>query len=308
METTEYLKMDDGVRIFFRMWEVEQPRALVQIIHGMDEHSERYRAFAAFLNTYGITVFATDHRGHGYTAGSLEKVGYIGEDGFEKMVADERVIQLYMQERCGKQLPVFMLGHSMGSFITQRFIQQHGETLAGAILVGSCGYNSAVKMGKIAAAFSERIKRDEYSKVLEGLIFRGYNKKTAKRTMFDWVAADDAVVDAYLADPYCGNGFPPSFYRQFMVFLTTIFEAEHTMKVPKDLPIYLLSGAEDPVGLYGKGVLRLYAQYRQLGIKSLDMKLYEKSRHEILNDIEKEMVYRDVITWIEHVLKMVQVN
>lgn len=303
MLETRYMTAVDGTAVFVRSWTIENPIGNVQVVHGMNEHGGRYDEFAVFLNTHGFNVYATDHRGHGATAGSVERIGYIKEVGFATMVSDEYQLLCEIKQAGDKELPHFLLGHSMGSFVTQRFIQLYGYELAGTILMGSCGYNSIVRIGRYAAILAEKVKKDAPSLLLEKLVFKGYNHRTEKRTTYDWLAADPTVVDTFIADPYCAHIFPPSFYHHFLQWLQDIFIPSEVAKIPKDLPLLLVAGAEDPVGLYGKGMEDLEKQYQKHGTKDLQLILYPESRHEILNDIEKEQVFSDILRWLqEHVL------
>ena len=298
MSTTFHLTAFDYHKIFVRNWSVDEPKAIVQIVHGMNEHSERYHEFARFLNDNGYGVFATDHRGHGNSALHVEKIGYIGENGFEGMVNDEKVLFDHIQNEY-PDTPHFICGHSMGSFVTQRYIQQYGHELTGCILIGSGYHRWEMKLGVAIANIFERLTNDKRSKGLEKLIFNGYNTRFDNQTGFEWLARDTAVVDEYIQDPFCAHVFPPSFYRQFLSFLNVIFKEENVSQVPVSLPLYLLSGKDDPVGQFGKGVERLYQQYERIGSNDVHYKLYPGGRHEILNDYDKSLVYEDILKWLD---------
>lgn len=295
---TFYLTASDGVEVFVRSWCVEAPKGVMQIVHGMNEHSGRYAEFAEFLNDWGYDVYATDHRGHGQTVGDPQKVGYIGENGFTLMVEDEEMLRQFIGEKYNHQIPQYILGHSMGSFIIQRFIQIYGDGLAGVILMGSCGYNNMAKMGRHVAKMIEKKNNDERSTFLEKVVMSSYNKKTKKETPYDWLASDPQVMKNFMADPYCAKVFPPSFYRQLLQWLVDIFDKDEIARIPKKLPLLLVAGTQDPVGLYGRGMLSLHIQYKNHGTEDLDMYLYEDSRHEVLNDVEKKQVMDDILTWL----------
>ncbi|GBU10836.1 hydrolase [Erysipelotrichaceae bacterium] len=295
---TRYLTSHDGTQIFIRIWVIPMPKAIIQIVHGMAEHSERYCDFAASCNAAGFSVYATDHRGHGQTVKNARDFGYIGENGFENMVEDEFALLNDVQTKIAGEIPYFILGHSMGSFLVQRFIQKHSENIAGALIIGSTGYNKNTRLGQKVAALFEKITKDKPSRLLEKIIFTGYNSKTAKKTDFDWLATDETVVANYITDDFCGNTFPPSFYNQLMAFLGKIADINERRQILPNFSIFILSGAADPVGLYGKGVQELFWQYEDVGLTNITMKIYPKSRHEILNDIEKAEVYDDIKNWI----------
>lgn len=301
MSNTFHLTAHDNHKIFVRHWHVCEPKAIVQIVHGMNEHSERYHEFACFLNQAGYCVYATDHRGHGNSALHVDRIGYIGENGFEEMVKDEKTLFDHIQSET-PYIPHFILGHSMGSFVTQRYIQLYGNELAGSLLIGSGSNRWDLRIGAKVANAYEKLTNDKRSKGLEKLVFNGYNTRFNKRTGFEWLANDTVIVDEYIEDPYCAHVFPPSFYRQFLSFLYLIFQDEHVSQVPVSLPLYILSGQDDPVGQFGKGVEKLYQQYEQRGCKDVHYKLYPGGRHEILNDFDKLVVFKDIVTWLnEHI-------
>ncbi|WP_052343561.1 alpha/beta hydrolase [Bacillus massiliigorillae] len=298
MSTTFHLTAHDNHKIFVRYWHVDEPKAVVQIVHGMNEHSERYHEFAYYLNQAGYCVYATDHRGHGNSALHADRIGYIGENGFEEMVNDEKVLFDYIQST-NLYLSHFILGHSMGSFITQRYIQLYGNELAGALLIGSGSHRWDMQIGATIANIYEKLTKDKRSKSLEKLVFNGYNSRFENRTGYEWLANDSVIVDEYIKDPYCAHVFPPSFFRQFLTFLNRIFQEDYISQVPVTLPLYILSGENDPVGQFGKGVERLYQQYKQIGCNDVNYKLYPGGRHEILNDFDKLEVFQDIRIWLD---------
>ncbi|MBD3106988.1 alpha/beta hydrolase [Bacillus sp. AGMB 02131] len=298
---TFYLTTPDKHQTFVRSWMIEHPKAIVQIVHGMNEHSKRYNAFARFLNAQGFAVFATDHRGHGHSARNEESIGYIGDDGFTMMVDDEHMLYQHIQASI-PSVPHFLLGHSMGSFITQRYIQLYGSELTGAILVGTGGPRHDLKLGAFVAGLVEKANGDKRMKTLDKVIFNGYNSRFIKKTGFEWLANDPDVVHDFITDPFCGHIFPPSFFRQFMQFMQSIFEIDEVKKVPAKLPVIILSGSNDPVGQYGKGTDKLFHLYQSIGLNNLRYKLYPNGRHEILNDYNRQEVYEDIVAWLHEQL------
>ena len=297
---TFYLTTADNHQTFVRNWTIEQPKAIVQIVHGMNEHSKRYDEFARFLNDKGFTVYATDHRGHGHSALDEERVGYIGENGFHLMVNDEHELFQHIHAQY-PHLPHFLLGHSMGSFIAQRYIQLYGHGLAGTVLIGSGGPRGDFKLGERLSEIIEKATGDKRIKTLDRIIFNGYNSRFIKRTGFEWLANDTDVINRFLSDPYCGHIFPPSFFRQFLNFMQFIFRHEEVEKVPASLPILILSGSNDPVGQYGKGTEKLFKQYQSIGVENLTYKLYPDERHEILNDFNRHRIFEDILVWFNKV-------
>ena len=291
------------LEIFVYKWlpdENEEVKGVVQIAHGMAETAARYESFASTLTKDGFIVYANDHRGHGKTAGEIEKLGDLGEDGFNMMVENMHELNERIKEE-NMNLPVFLFGHSMGSFLTQRYICLYGSQLKGAIITGTCGKQGIIiDIGRLMAKGEIRkIGRCGKSNKLDKLSFGSYNNSfKPNRTGFDWLSRDNKQVDKYIDDPFCGTVFTAGFFYDFLSGLKSIADDIEIKNVPKDLPIYIFSGDKDPVGRNGKGVLKLVKTYKKQGIKDLTYKLYKDGRHEMLNETNKEEVMVDVIKWL----------
>lgn len=302
----------DNLPIFVYHWqssEEVEPRGVVQIAHGMAETAARYEHFAQFLTDEGYQVYANDHRGHGRTAGDVETLGAIGEDGYNKMILNLHQVNELIH-RDNPNLPVFLLGHSMGSFLVQKYMALFGHTVNGVILSGTNGKQSPLIHFAITIALREIRKRGETAKspTLNQLLFRNYNKNlTPKRTDFDWLTRDTGEVDRYIADPYCGNILTTGFYYHFLRGLTELQTPAVLQAIPRDLPIFLISGTEDPVGNYGKGVLQLVRKYKSLQLSDVSYELYPGARHELLNETNRKDVMRDVLNWLNQHNPLVQV-
>ena len=303
-ENFSFTSRCDGLEIQCYAWKEVEPlkvKGVVQIAHGMVEHAARYQRFAKYLNSQGYLVYANDHRGHGKTAGKPEDVGYLGDkDGFERMVQDcHQLTEMIKKEH--PDLPLYFFGHSMGSFITQRYIQEFGKEIKGAILSGSNGSSPIFGVAKIIA--KGEIKKNGpkgKSEKMNKLSFGSYNDNfKPNRTDYDWLSRDNAEVDKYIADPYCGSVCSSQFYYDFMDGLVTIFKKSNVNNVPKDLPLLIISGSLDPVGAQGKGVTKLKNMYDKVGIKDVTMKLYPDARHEILNEINRDEVMNDIGNWLK---------
>lgn len=292
-----------SLEIFVYKWipkEGVKVKGIVQISHGMAETAARYEGFARALTYDGFIVYANDHRGHGQTAKEIEKLGDLGEDGFNSMVENMHQLNEKIKEE-NPNLPIFLFGHSMGSFLAQRYICLYGRELDGVILSGSCGKQGiAVDIARfIAKREIKKIGRTGKSNKLNKLSFGSYNNSfKPNRTEFDWLSRDTKEVDKYIADPFCGTVFTAGFFYDFLTGLKLIADDKEIKKVPKDLPIYIFSGIKDPVGKNGTGVLRLINTYREHGIRDLTYKLYKDGRHEMLNENNKEEVIADVIEWL----------
>ena len=304
MKTREFcFNSDEGTKIYTYVFEPEEGpvTGVVQIVHGMVEHAMRYERFAEALTAHGYKVYAHDQRGHGKTAGSPENVGHLADsDGFNWLVKDaHKLTGIIREENPG--LPLILFGHSMGSFVSQRYMELYGKDVEGVVLSGSNGASILFTFGRIAAKME--LKKNgptARSPKLNGLAFGSYNKKfNPKRTDFDWLSRDHAEVDKYIADPYCGQICTCEFYYDFMDGLVTLSKKENVKKIPADLPVLIVSGDMDPVGDYGKGVKKLYETYCENGMKDVKMKLYPGAHLEILNETNREEVTEDVIAWIE---------
>lgn len=304
MKVENFTFKDKGdLEIFVYKWlpdEKMQVKGVVQIAHGMAETAARYSGLASALTSNGFIVYANDHRGHGKTAGETSKLGDLGEDGFNSMVENMKSLNEMIKKE-NLNLPIFLFGHSMGSFLTQRYICLYGSGLKGAILSGSCGKQGIIIdiARLIAKGEIKKIGRGAKSNKLNKLSFGSYNncfKPT--RTDFDWLSRDNKEVDKYIDDPFCGTIFTAGFFYDFLGGLKSIADKREIKKVPKDLPIYIFSGDKDPVGKSGKGVLKLVRSYKEHGIKDLTYKLYKDGRHEMLNEVNKGEVIEDVIKWL----------
>lgn len=296
-------KGKDDLEIFVYKWipDVEvQVMGVVQLAHGMAETAARYEDFASNLTENGFIVYANDHRGHGKTAGKVDVLGDLGKDGFNSMIEDMHRLNDFIKEE-NMTLPIFLFGHSMGSFLTQRYICLYGSELKGAILTGTCGNQGIiVDIGRIASKVEIiRKERNVKSINLNKLIF-GANNNSFKpnRTFFDWLSRDKKEVDKYIDDPYCGTVFTAGFFSDFLCGLKGAAEVEEIKNIPSDLPIYIFGGDKDPVGRNGKGVLKLVKTYEKHGIKDLTYRLYKDGRHEMLHETNKEEVIADTIKWI----------
>ncbi|GMA56820.1 alpha-beta hydrolase superfamily lysophospholipase [Alicyclobacillus sacchari] len=300
---------DDSTQIYGCTWSPEDrsaPRAVVQIAHGMAEHIARYDAFAQFLVSQGIVVYGHDHRGHGRTGTQHGILGYFADhDGFEKVVRDIEVVTKRIEEDY-PGVPIFLFGHSMGSSLSLRYIQQFGERLAGVILCGSGWFSRPILMLASWLAVREVAKRGrrEPSPFLHRLTFGGFNKAfRPNRTEMDWLSRDTTQVDAYLADPLCGHVHTAGFFHDYFCGLQIVEQPKQMVQVPESLPFLLISGTRDPVGNFGRGVQKLRAALQRAGVLNIDYKLYTDARHELLNEIGREQVYTDIYRWIERRLQ-----
>lgn len=294
----------DGTETFVHRWLPVRDgriRGAVQIAHGMAEHAGRYAQCAGALADAGYAVYANDHRGHGRTAGAAENLGHFADrNGWEMVVEDMRRLGCTIAaEHPG--LPVFLFGHSMGSFLARSYIVRHGKGVRGVILSGTGGDPGLPgRLGIMLARWEIRIRGVRAkSPLLTKLTFGRFNAPfRPNRTPYDWLSGDEAAVDRYLADPLCGSICSATFFRDLLGGIRALSKAEATRTVPADLPVLLFSGERDPVGKGGRGVGKVYRTYRNAGVRDVTLKVYQGGRHEMLNEINREEVYRDLIGWL----------
>jgi alpha-beta hydrolase superfamily lysophospholipase len=299
VKTTFWMKSIDDTEIYVEKWveEDQEPKAIVQIAHGMAEHFQRYHDFIQFLVQNGIYVYGNDHRGHGKTGQKQGLMGYFSDkDGFEKATNDlHQITQLIKTDY--PNTPLFLLGHSMGSFLSRHYIQKFASDISGVILSGTGYYPRATSnFGKLVAS---RLAPKEKSPFMNKLAFGTFNRKIKNpKTPFDWLTRDETVVQAYLEDSLSGYIPTARFFVDLMTGLLWIHSPERNKQVPKDLPMFIISGDEDPVGSYGKGVWKTASMYKNLGIEDISVSLVEGARHEVLNEINKEEVYTEIVNWV----------
>ncbi|MBC8079070.1 MAG: lysophospholipase [Gorillibacterium sp.] len=298
--------VDNQIPIYCWEPDSESPiRGLIQLVHGSCEHAGRYEHFAHFLTEQGYVVYANDLRGHGRSVTALEDLGYFGErGGWNAMVAELYEVTLLAKEEY-PNLGLVMLGHSMGSFLARQYACTFGGGLKGLVLSGTAHHpRGLLHMGHTLANLSIMKNGSKHrSKLLFNLSYASFNRRFhPARTKLDWLTRDEEVVDRFLADKYCGFVFTASGFRDMFEGLLFITDRAWINQTPRTLPILLLSGTNDPVGDYGRMVKRAYHEYRNAGIPKVRMKLYEGMRHEILNEIGKEDVYREIADWVNQCL------
>ncbi len=275
-------------------------RAVLQIVHGMVEYVDRYDDFARFLGAQGIVVVGDDHLGHGDSVASQEDWGYLGDNGFECIVNDVRKIQKQFKKRF-PGVPYYILGHSMGSFLTRYFLIKYGREVDGAIIMGTGYYSVPIAVfGKVLTQAVAAVKGWRYrSALVNKLAFGSYNKGFAPaRTDFDWLSRDEATVDAYVGEPRCQFIFTQNAYHEMFKGLEFIAKKSNLKKMPKRLPVFFVSGGEDPVGNSGQGVQKVYDMFVLAGMDNMDITFYEGARHEILNETNRQEVYDDLYDWL----------
>lgn len=315
--TITYASRDNASTVRALMWEPDEvasggeaPRGLVQIVHGMSEHVERYEGFASFLCEQGFAVCANDHIGHGKSVSSAEDLGHMPlEVGEDVLVADVQTLRELALERLSQRcdmrvsgIPYVIFGHSMGSFITRVFLTRHAFGVRAAVLCGTGHQPRPLSTAGKALTSSLAKKHGEryVSELVDGMGVGGYGRaiKDAE-TDLDWIATDPEVVAEYQRDPLCGQKFTVGAYHVLTSLVSDATDLRLARRVPHALPLLFVSGDQDPVGECGAGVHRAAEMYRKAGVESVTEKLYPGMRHEILNEPVKGEVHRDVLAWLE---------
>lgn len=300
-EGFELLSVDQKTFLHGYHWSCPTPWAVLQISHGMAEHILRYDELATYLNTLGIAVIGHDHLGHGKSI-QQQPQGYFHDD----KTTFGLIKDLYQVTGWGKNrypdLPLFILGHSMGSFVLRNYIFDHGSEIDGAILMGT-GQQPIwlTQIGRQTAGFLSHFQGEtHHSKLIDRIAFGNMNRKISnRRTDKDWLSSVPEEVDAYLGDHNCGFLFTLNGYRELFSMIIQSQDSEKMKHVPKELPLLFLSGKDDPVGDFGKGVMKAAQAYQKAGSTKVTVKLYENARHEIVNERQKQIVFRDICKWME---------
>ena len=290
-----YFRSLDGVHDVhaIRWVPAGEPRAVLQIVHGMCEHIARYDEFARYLAERGVLVAGHSHLGHGLTAKTEEELGWFGEpDGNMLLIGD--IHQLREQTQI-PGVPYFILGHSMGSFLLRQYLGLHGAGLAGAIIMGTGDIPGAVlKAGQLTCRSIAAVKGWHHrSAFVSGFVTEGYKRKYG----LTWLSKNEESNRSYEADPFCGFRFTLNGYCNFFLGVDRANRQEAAGEIPKACPLLFIAGAEDPVGGSGKGVRAVYSRYRRQGARAR-IRLYPGGRHEILNELDREQVYADIYNWI----------
>lgn len=278
-----------------------RPRAVLQISHGVAEYILRYEPLAEYLTARGFAVGGHDHLGHG---GSVAPGGarlYFGSKGSWSWVVDDLYARYNLLKREFPDVPLFLLGHSMGSFLARTYLIRYPGTVDGCIIMGTGQMSTAlVSAGRAVAALERRrVGEDQTSPVVERLAFGAYNKRFApNRTGFDWLSVNEENVDRYIADPLCGGNASIGLFREMLGGLRFIARPENLKKMNANTPVLFVSGAMDPVGDCGKGVRRAYGSFLRAGARDVSLRLYPELRHEILNEDCREDIFRDLYLWL----------
>ena len=300
-----FLSNDGKTAVHAMKWTPDsgEYKAILQISHGMVEFIERYAPFAEFLTTKGYMVVGHDHIGHGQSVATQEDWGYFCEGNpSDILVEDMHKLRNLMQEE-NSDVPYFMLGHSMGSFMLRKYLAVHNDKLRGAIIMGT-GFipENMTSLALMLTSVIAKLRGSKHrSKLIQSLAFgedyKGFDM-TGENPENSWLTKDVDIVKAYYKEPRCTYMFTVNGYKGLFEAVNYSCNPENAAKLPKKLPLFIVSGADDPVGGLGKGVKDVYDMYKEAGMHDLTYKLYKNDRHEILNETDKQIVFDDLLAWM----------
>lgn len=318
-----FLSRDAKTYIHAVKWEPEklQAKAFLQLVHGMTEHIDRYDDFARFVAEKGFIVVGHDHLGHGTSVQTKADWGYFAPEnpdkiliqdiqGLKLLVTEERSMAAVedITKEASKELPYFILGHSMGSYLLREYLGIYDDRLSGAIIMGT-GYESDkdTSRGLKLISLLSKLKGERHrSKLVKKMTMgKAYDKFDLKGNDLtrSWLTRNPKVVDEYIKDPRCTFLFTLNGYRGLISAVRFSCDEENVQKIQKDIPLLLISGEDDPVGNLGEGVKRVFEVMKNVGIKDVSMNLYPGCRHEILNEINNEKIYEDILNWMLYRIK-----
>ena len=305
-----YPSADGATKIHAAKWVPDgEPKAVFQIIHGMTEYTGRYEDFAEFMCNHGFLVVAEDHLGHGLSVQDNKHYGFFGAKGNEWLIQDIHQLKLDTRKEY-PELPYFMMGHSMGSFLVREYITMddghYADDLAGVIIMGT-GWQTpiALKAGKLLAKIIGIDELCKTSPALESVAFGAYLKKIKEpKTHKDWLTRDEAVIEKYTKDPLCMFRFTANGYYHMFSAMEVACSTEAMKEIPAGLPLLLISGGADPVGNYGEAVRKAYNAYCENTDCKVEIEIYPEDRHEVLNELNKDEVYDDLLGFTNYCLSL----
>ena len=302
-----YFESRDGVsKLHAIVWsdETKNPIGILQIIHGMAEYIDRYDDFARFMVGKGFVVVGDDHLGHGDSVGENGTYGYFcKKDPATVLVRDEHRLKKLMEAKY-PGVPYYILGHSMGSFIARNYLNRYGSGIQGMIVMGTGNQSKALlSASKVLVGLTGFFCGEKHvAKFINKLAFGTFNRAIEDaKTNVDWLTKDEAIVDKYIADERCGFTFTVNGFRGLFELIYRLQKPKNLVTIPKKIPVFLVSGEEDPVGDYGEGVIGAKNDLVRAGLENVSMKLYPGDRHEILNETDKDIVYQDIYEWLESI-------
>ena len=306
MRTDHYFDSCGAGQIHYCRWSpVGEPKAILQIVHGIAEFVERYDEFANYLTSQGYLVVAEDHMGHGKSINGDGIQGYFHGGWFHAVADTYHLLEMTKAEY--PDVPYILFGHSMGSFMARTILCKYPDSGIAAAIICGTGWQPAFAIPgllKVMDRVCAKTGETNPNETIHKMIFGGYNNKVEhKRTDFDWLTRDNAIVDAYIAHPLCGFVASCGLLRDMMQGILYVEQPKNLAHMKKDLPLFFIAGAADPVGSYGKGVRQAAAAYEKAGMEQVTTRIYPLCRHEILNEINRVEVYEDITQWIGKYVK-----
>jgi len=293
---------DNTTKLHAIRWIPEQkPAAILQVVHGMAEYINRYDEFASKMAGQGLLVVGDDHLGHGQSVPTGGTYGYFCENDPATVVVRDVHRLKKLTQTAYPGIPYFIMGHSMGSFITRNYLCKYGSGIDGAVIIGTGMQSKSVLMVSKAAAAIQKVfyGSRHVSHFIDKNAFGGYNRRIQNaRTTADWLTKDADRVDAYIRDSQCGFVFTVNGFQTLFELIWRLYKKENLENMPKDLPILFASGTDDPVGDYFKGVQKAVDSFKEVGMKDVTVKKYETDRHELLNETDRDQVTEDIYSWI----------
>ena len=298
-----FVSKDEQTQIHAIEWIPEgRVKAVLQMCHGMVEYIDRYDEFAEYLSQNGYYVVGHDHLGHGKSIYSSERLGFFHEtSGNEYVIGDIHQLRVRTEAKY-PNVPYFIMGHSMGSFLVRQYLGFYGAGITGAIIMGTGDQpNVILHAGKAICKLSALFRGWNYrSSLVDHMAAGGYNKAFEKETDgSNWLSRNPENVKNYRHDLLCGYMFTVNAYYHMFAGMIKMNAQEKAGRIPKGLSVVFVAGKDDPVGNFGKGVKAVYKRYKANGIQDVKIRLYEDDRHEILNELDKEQVYQDLLMWLD---------
>ena len=299
------MKASDHTTVYVHVWPVEKPKGVILLSHGMTEHGLRYNRFGRFLQDNQIGLYCPDQRGHGKTGAAA--LGHLRKGVEWELMIDDlfRIKRDYIDKETS--CPIYLMGHSMGSFLVRRAVELQPKLFNGLLLSGTGDSRGlAGKLAEKLAGIACLMLGEKFiSKELKQLVFGTYNKQVRGfRTVYDWLTRDNIEVDSYLSDTYCGFSCTNGFYYELFRGIQMANDPKKIRKLKKEFPIYLFSGTADPVGTQGKGVRNVAQAYCDAGMDDITLRLYPGGRHEMLNELNRDMVMKELLQWLEqHIIE-----
>lgn len=278
-----------------------EPKAVLQIVHGIAEFVERYDEFARYLTGLGYVVVAEDHMGHGQSINGGGIRGYFHGGWFTAVEDTYRLLQDTKAQY--PNIPYVLFGHSMGSFMARTILCRYPDSGISAAIICGTGWQPAVALPALCKTLELVCSRGDETKpneALQNLVFGSYNRKVEHpRTPYDWLSRDADVVDAYIAHPLCGFTASAGLLRDLVKGIHFVEQPNHLAAMRKNLPVFFIAGGDDPVGNYGKGVQKTAEAFRKAGLTDVSVRIYPLCRHEILNEINRQEIFEDISQWLD---------